>query len=323
MKTEISVVIPVLNDAGGIERCLRSIQSQRDEHSAVSSILVCDGGSRDGTRDVVGRLAADDARIVLLHNEHKTVPHAMNLAVRHATTPVVVRVDSHAALADDYVDTAVRELEETGADVLGGPMVPVGRDRVGRAVAWALTHRVGAGGASFHRSGVSGPAESVYMGVFPAATFARFGPFDTAFTRNQDDEYTYRVNEQGGLVYLSAQLRSTYEPRGSVRAVWRQFYQYGLFKPLVLRKHPSGIKARHVAPSSALLLWGLALLGGRRRIAALPLLGYLTVVLASCRDRSPSVWGARLVVVLAMHLGYGLGFAVTLVGGSGRQRARL
>ena len=201
----------------------------------------------------------------LLDNPDRFVPYALNLAVEEAPSPVIVRVDSHAVIAPDYVDAAVATLFRTGADVVGGPMRPTAETPVGRAVAWALTSRWGVGGSRFHLEGAAGETDSVYMGVFPRATFERFGRFDERFSRNQDDEFTYRVREQGGRVVLDPAMRSTYTPRDDFGALYRQFRGYGRFKPLVLRTHPSGLRLRHLAPPLVALAWAALPLGVVRR----------------------------------------------------------
>jgi succinoglycan biosynthesis protein ExoA len=299
------------------------VRGQQETCGTVREILVCDGGSTDGTYEFARQVADVDDRVRTLSNLGRTVPCGLNLAIARMAAPVLVRVDSHAVLEPDYVDNAIRELQRTEADVLGGGIHPVGVGQIGSAVAWALQHPIGTGGGAFHRPGRSGPVESVYMGVFPVSTFGKYGLFDEEFTRNQDDEFTYRVRARGGLVYLSTELKSRYEPRGSVRAVLKQYFQYGVFKPLVLRKHFVAIRARHLAPTGAVLVWVLGLLGVRKPVALSPLCLYLGAVAIATRDRSWRTWLARVAVVLSMHSGYGLGFALTLLGLSGKLRSSL
>jgi dolichol-phosphate mannosyltransferase len=56
----ISVIVPVLNEAARIERCLAALINQPPE---VSEILIVDGGSTDGTPDIVERWRARDGRL--------------------------------------------------------------------------------------------------------------------------------------------------------------------------------------------------------------------------------------------------------------------
>ncbi len=317
MTAGVSIVIPVLNDCKGLQRCLESIFEQDDSDELITEILVCDGGSKDGTREVAGEAAARDSRVRVLDNPDRTVPFALNRAIDEVTSDVIVRVDSHATLAPTYVKSSVSVLEATGADVIGGAMCPHGTSIMSKAIAWALDNPIGAGGAEFRRKDRDGPTESVYMGVFPTRTFERFGRFDTRFTRNQDDEFNYRVCADGGLVYLSSKLKSSYEPRGSIRALAKQFFGYGLFKPAVLRAHPSSIKPRHLAPSAAALAWLALPLAPFAPLLAVPAMLHVLAVTIVTRTPEPRSWAARISAVLTMHLSYGAGF---LLSGTGLSR---
>ena len=240
--------MPLFDDRHGIGPCLDAIRAQTEATSHVERILVVDGGSTDGSREAVNELAAKDARVVLLDNHDRFVPYALNLAIGQAESPVIVRVDSHAVIAPDYVDAAVDALHRTGADVVGGAMSPVGDTPTGEAVAWALTSRWGIGGSRFHLEGAAGETDSVYMGVFPRTTFERFGRFDERFSRNQDDEFTYRVREQGGRVVPRPRdpldVHATRRLRGPVPPVPRVRPVQAAGPP----NAPGGLRLRHLAP---------------------------------------------------------------------------
>lgn len=59
----VSVLIPVLNESDRLAPCLEGASAQ---DSGVTEILVVDGGSNDGTQQLVGRYAARDPRIRLI-----------------------------------------------------------------------------------------------------------------------------------------------------------------------------------------------------------------------------------------------------------------
>ena len=312
----VTVAIPLLNDREGVRACLRAVRDQTAERARVVEVLVYDGGSTDGSRQVVEEIAALDDRIRLFDNPDRHVPSAMNAAIAAMTTDVLVRVDSHAVLEPDYCDTAVAVLADSGADVVGGHMRPHGGGPVGRAVAWALCSRWGIGGSSFHDVTAEGPAQSVYMGVFRRTVFDRVGGFDERFTRNQDDELAYRITERGGRIWLSGRLRSTYEPRDSFRSLARQFEGYGRYKPSVLALHPTGARLRHAAPAVATVAWLLLPLALRWRIFAVAPAAHLAAAAyGSSSGPADTSWSRRARALLTMHLAYGWGFLRGLVPG--------
>ncbi len=317
----VTVVVPVYNDAVGLDGCCACISVQVSIASEIREILLLDGGSQDGTREVAAEWAHRDPRFRLVDNDGRYVSAALNRAVLASSTDTFIWISSHTTVAPDYVDIATTTLLDTGADVVGGTMRPVGTTRFGRAVAWALQSRWGVGGSPFHQDDYEGEADSAYMLVFTRQTIERFGGFDERCIRNQDDEFTYRVRGRGGRVWLTSRLRSEYTARGDLASLIRQFYGYGYYKPRVLRANPSGMRLRHLAPPAVALVW-CALPSARRRplLALVPVahVGTLGVValesgVAGSADRG--------LALLAMHLAYGFGFLRGLADSSPRSRS--
>ena len=108
-------------------------------------------------------------------NPSGRTPDGLNAALSACTGDVVVRVDGHAELADDYVRVAVSELIRVGADNVAGSMDAQGTTAFQRAVGCAMRSRIGVGNARFHVGGEAGPADTVYLGVFRRAWLEQVG----------------------------------------------------------------------------------------------------------------------------------------------------
>ena len=253
----VSVVIPTRDEQGTIAACLEAVLRQ-EYPAGRMEVLVVDGRSRDRTRALVAELAAADkaGRVRLLDNPRLVTPAALNIGIRAARGAVIARVDGHTVIAPDYLRRCVEALTETGADNVGGLMRPRGHGYVGGCVALATTSRFGVGDARFHYDERGGAVDTVYLGCFRRAIFERVGLFDESLVRNQDDELNDRIVAAGGRIWLDPRIRSTYHNRGSLRALWRQYYQYGYWKVRVLRRHPHARRPRHLAPAA--LVAGLA-----------------------------------------------------------------
>lgn len=243
----MTVVVPLRNEAPAIARCLEAIVAQDYPRERIE-IIVADGRSSDGSRAVVERLQARAPQLKLIDNPERIVPTALNRALRLAKGSVIVRVDARTVIAPDYVRAAVEALERTGADVIGGPMRPVGGGPIGDAIAAATSSRFGIGNAYFHYGREEREADSVYMGVFRRALFDAVGGFDEEMVCNQDDEFTYRVRRAGGRVVMSPRLCSAYQNRTTLAGLARQYARYGLYKVRVLQKHPQVMSWRHAVP---------------------------------------------------------------------------
>jgi succinoglycan biosynthesis protein ExoA len=321
----VTVLMPVRNEAQQILAALKSLLAQ-DYPADRFEIVVMDGRSSDGTREEIALVAELDARVRLFDNPGVIVSTAINLGFCRARGSIVARADGHTRYASGYLRAAVRAFDESGADVVGGPMLAT-HDLCPfqQATARALSSRFGMGGAAFHFDGQSGPAESVYLGVYRADALLRFGPFDEQLVRDEDDEWFARARRRGAKIWLDARIRSTYQPRASAARLLRQYFEYGLFKPTALRRVAGSRRARHFVPSALVLALALPLLfacaGSRAGLLAFALAASLhagATAVASARVVTRARAGARALprqfaVFALMHLGYGAGFLAGLL----------
>ncbi|MGH4002424.1 MAG: glycosyltransferase family 2 protein, partial [Pseudonocardiaceae bacterium] len=255
----VSIIIPCRNEARFIGPCLESIQASSYPQERIE-VLIADGMSDDGTRDVIARYAGGDGRISLLDNPGRIAPTALNTALRAARGDVIVRMDAHAAYPPDYIPRLVSALEETGADNVGGVIVtlPAEETATARAIAVGMSHRLGVGNSHF-RVGTSTrkSVDHVAFGCWRRAVFDRHGLFDEELVRGQDVEFNARLISRGGTVLLLPEVTSSYHARRSLGQVARMFYQYGYYKPLVVRKAGRVMTLRQLVPP----LFVLALAG--------------------------------------------------------------
>src|SRR6478735_7049073 len=242
----VSYVMPVLNDATHVRAAVESILAQ--DYSGPVEVLIALGPSIDGTAELVGDLAARDARVRVLENAVGSTPAGLNIGIRAARYPVVVRVDSHSMLPVDYARVAVEVLERTGADNVGGIMDARGETPFEQAVALAYTTKVGLGGSAFHVGGAEGPAETVYLGVFRRSALERVGLFDETIKRGQDWELNRRLRQTGGTVWFTPELAVTYRPRSSLDRLARQMFSTGLWRGELARRFPSANGVRYFIP---------------------------------------------------------------------------
>ena len=193
-------------------------------------------------------------------------PHALNLAIAAARHDILVRVDGHGELGDRYIARAVELLAETGAANVGGVMEARGRTPFEQAVAFVYTSRYGLGGAAFHQGDVpAGPADTVFLGVFDKAEVQAVGGFDETMFRAQDWELNYRLRQSGRLVWFSPELRVTYRPRSTLKALIKQMYDTGKWRREVVRRHPDTASVRYLAPPAAVVAIGVGTLGALAR----------------------------------------------------------
>ena len=224
----VSAIVPCRNERRYIEAFCRSVCAQVLPAKWSLQLVIADGLSDDGTREMLKHLSAADPRVQCIDNPKLIVSAGLNRALSRADGEVIVRMDVHTDYATDYIAQCISVLAETGADNVGGAWRAVPDDGGGpmqQAVAAAFQSRWVAGGALSRRLDHDGWVDTVYLGCWPRATFERFGGFDESLARNQDDEHNLRLVRGGGRVWQSSRIRSTYHPRASLSQFFRQYFQ--------------------------------------------------------------------------------------------------
>ncbi|MFF1305217.1 glycosyltransferase family 2 protein [Streptomyces sp. NPDC058307] len=313
----VSVIMPVLNEERHLRGAVEAILAQ--EYAGEMEVVIALGPSTDRTDEIAARLVAETAsfeskRVHTVPNPTGRTPAALNAAIKASRHPIVVRVDGHGMLSPNYIATAVRLLEETGAQNVGGIMHAEGENDWEHAVAAAMTSKIGVGNAAFHTGGEAQAAETVYLGVFRREALEQQGGYNEEFIRAQDWELNFRIREAGGLIWFSPELRVSYRPRPSVKALAKQYKDYGRWRRVVARYHEGSINLRYLAPPAAVCAIAAGIVVG----AALTPLGFVipggylaAIVLGSLPAGKGLPLKARLQIPVAlatMHMSWGYGF---------------
>lgn len=314
MNTEapfISIVIPCRNEEKFIATVLENILTQ-DYPMKQLEVFVVDGMSTDSTKNIALSFSHKLNQLSVLDNPNQIVPFALNLAIKKTKGKFIIRMDAHTEYASDYLSKIVATFLSTNADIVGGPMRAKGKTDFQKAVAYCTSTKMGVGDSQLHDENFEGYVDSVYLGSWKRELFDEVGFFDERMKRNQDDEFHYRAKSMGKIIYLNPAIRSVYYPRSTVKKLFIQYFQYGLYKPLVLKKIRSEIKWRHLVPS-AFVLYLLMLIPLQFcpvSFSATPLLLYLVLSLYFSLNNNLSVKSKLycLIIYPVLHTSYGLGF---------------
>jgi glycosyltransferase involved in cell wall biosynthesis len=326
---KVSIVIACRNEASVIQPFLESVLLQ-DTTGHEVEIIVADGESDDGTAELVLRYSDKDSRIRVIRNVGKIVSTGLNAAIRAARGEVIIRMDAHTEYAADYMQRCIETLTRTGAWNVGGPARTKASGFVGRAIAAAYHSRFSTGGARFHDETYEGSVDTVTYGCWWKSTLERVGLFDESLVRNQDDELNLRIIRAGGVIWQSPSIVSWYQPRNSLRSLFRQYFQYGYWKVAVIRKHKVPASWRHLVPGAfvmlnaallvmllvALVMESRALLRASETGFAAVVVAYGAGVLTATMSAARAAgFASTLILPLVFaiyHVSYGLGFIVGL-----------
>lgn len=244
----ISVVIPCRNEKKYIVECLQSLLNQelsRDEYE----IIVVDGLSDDGTREILFQFEKQYSMIHVIDNELKITPIAMNLGIRNARGENIAICGSHTKYDYKFLSSALKLLQDhSEAGCVGGPIFSVGENDFAKTVAYAMSSNIGVGNAKHRFPDYEGYAEMACFPIYRKTVFEKIGYFDENLVRNQDDEFSLRYRLSGGKVFISPKVKSIYYVRNSAGKLFKQYFQYGFWRWIVLKKHKIQISYRQMIP---------------------------------------------------------------------------
>jgi len=306
----ISVILPVLNEEAHLEESVTAILAQ--DYLGIFEVILALGPSRDRTDQIAQTLAARDSRVKLVENPTGKTAAGLNLAIATSTSPVIVRVDGHAKIPNNYLSLVVEIMQKSGAVNVGGVMAAEGVTKFEISVARAMRSPLGVGASRFHTGGVAGEVDTVYLGAFRREAISAVGGFDERYTRAQDWELNHRLRKNGGKIYFDPRLQVTYRPRPNLRKLAKQYFQYGRWRRVVSRSHSGTINLRYLAPPFALAGTSISLISGLliSPLFFLPaaIYGLFTLISSLLIAKSPREFISLLAIIPTMHFAWGAGF---------------
>ena len=271
----VATIIPTWQEVEHIERCLRSFMSQTYPTSS-HQILVIDGGSTDGTVEIVNRLAKESQEaggpvITLLENPDRYVPHARNLALEYLNqdTQFVLEMIGHAWVAEDHIELRVQRMlaieSEIGCKLGGLGSIVIESDlplqRVGKWVEAALSCPLG-GSGQFARFKVEGPTKIPPFTLYRREAIESVGGWNEGYLTTQDSEINMRLIGSGWPLWRTPHTPVRMAKRTTIAKWWKMGHRYGFWRMKHLLDAKSRIRLGEFLPWIGLaLVIGLALDG--------------------------------------------------------------
>ena len=312
----VSVIVPVLNEERYIEKCIESILSQ-DYDKRNLEVLLIDGGSSDGTIEVIEKYLKRYEFIKLYKNPNRTVQYAMNIGIRNSIGYYIVRMDAHADYASDYMSKCVEYLSLTKADNVGGTTVVRGKTKTQKIIAAAYHSPFALGGSKHYDENYEGYADTVAWGAFKRDTLVNMGMYDERLPRSEDDDLNFRIIENGGKVFVTPKIQSVYYPKDNFKDLFKQYFEYGKWKVAVIKKHHKPSRIVHLVPMlfvAFILVFGLLsffskIISGLF-FSVMALYFLLDCYFSFCSKHAKDIW-SKIGLILAhfiIHFAYGIGF---------------
>jgi len=318
----VTVMMPVRNEQHHLPEAVKSVLNQN--YPGQLEIILAIGPSVDETASVASELAKKHAGIKIIQNPKGLTTTGLNLAIAESVGEVIIRVDAHSELADNYITRGVQILSESGAVLVGGIMNARGKSPLQKAVAFGYGSRFGLGGGRYHVGGQAGEAESAYLGIFDAKALKEVAGYNERIIRGEDWDLAQRLKAQGGKIWFSPELEVYYWPRSNIKALAWQFYSTGVWRGELTRNAPSKASLRYFVPPAALLslkvLALIAILGALPLMALIiPIAVYLLMLSLAAGTAKSLTLIDRLMVLIAlpvMHFSWATGFWIGLIFGA-------
>ncbi|OQX89069.1 hypothetical protein B6D60_00120 [candidate division KSB1 bacterium 4484_87] len=314
----VSIVIPMYNEAGNVERCIASIQKQNYPARKIE-IIVVDGNSSDGSREKVLSLAENYPNIRLLTNPKRKTPSSLNIGIKNAAGEVVIILGAHTKIKEDFVSQNIRLMKEKNVKCVGGTQINVGENFMQRAIGYAMGHPFGLASAPYRYGKREKFVDTVVYAAYRKELFDEVGYFDEDLFISEDAELNWRIRQAGYKIFYSPKIVSYYYPRKTIKRLIVQLFRYGILRVNVIKKHFNAIKLMHLIPPAFALVTILLLIAGFfKTLFLIPLAIiwglYLVLSLISSFQISMEK-GFRYFFILpilfpVIHLSWGIGFLV-------------
>ena len=313
----ISIILPIRNEFIFIKKTLQSILSQVVGDKI--EILIADGMSTDETRKIIKDYQDNHANIHLIDNPERIVSTGFNRALSVAKGDIIIRVDGHSEIDQSFIQNCINTIKRVDTDCVGGSTNHIANGIIGHSIVMAQSSYFGVGGVAFRKKNEKGQfVDTLAFGAYKRDVFNKMGGYDEELVRNQDDEFNFRLIQNGGKIWLDPSIKSTYYPRNTLATLFKQYFQYGFYKIRVMQKRKGFASWRHLVPGIFVMLLILGtlflVLKGNPTGLMWVLIPYLSVsflfTLRELFKMSKSFISIFLLPItfFILHFSYGIGF---------------
>lgn len=314
----VSIVIPMYNEIGAIDKCIESIL-QQDYPGDRIEVLVVDGFSTDGCREVVQAMAQKFPQVQLLDNPDRITPKGLNIGIKKSRGDVVIILGAHTRIKSDFVRQNIACMQRVKVKCVGGTQINVGDSYFQQAVGYVMGSPFGMPSAPYRFGNAEKYVDTVVYAAYDKSLFREVGYFDEELFISEDAEFNWRIRKAGHKIFFSPQIISYYYPRKTWKRLIHQLFRYGTLRVNVIKKHVDAIKLIHLLPAFMVLVaLALFILGFFQPIFFKILIAlaafYIVYVLMASLLLSFSK-GLKFifllpVIFLSIQLSWGLGFLV-------------
>lgn len=320
----VSLCVVAYNEELFLPNLLRDLKNQTYSHNLTEIVLV-DSNSSDKTKDIMREFAqTEDSfyNIQVLDNPQRVQAAGWNVAIQHAKSDVIIRIDAHTHIPADFTAKNMT-LQENGEYVTGG----VRPCLIDHPTPWkemlleAENSMFGSSVSRGRKNNKGCYVKSMFHAAYRKEVFEKAGIFNLKLLRTEDNEMHYRIRKAGYKLYCDPDIVSYQYARSDFKKMIKQKYGNGYWIGLTLGVCPGCISLFHLVPLAFVLgiifttvlavfsIWQLAVL-----LWSSYLLFVLIGTFCTILNRRANKWTFLMpIVFLILHVSYGVGTAVGIL----------
>ena len=319
----ISIIIPIYNEEKKIRLAINSCLAQEKVDMNQVEIIVADGNSIDDSLGIIKSMMTKQS-IKLISNEHRYMPHGFNKALTITSGKYIMVMSGHSILEKDYLFNSLKAIRKYDAQCVSGVMDTIQDNHLGEIISIAQSTPFGVGNTNFRTKIKSGRyVDTGVFGLYKAKIFLEIGGMDEELIKNQDDEFNFRMIQNGGKIWLDPSIKSKYFSRNTSTKLFKQYFLYGFYKVRVFQKRRGISSIRQIIPAIfvlSLLISILLKILINNTIFLILIFGFYTVVnlmfsISAIINRHKNIFSIPTLQLayLILHFSYGIGFVIGLM----------
>ena len=313
---KVSIIITARNEEKYLPMLFEDILNQTYPLENIEVVLM-DSNSTDNTRKLMEEFKVNNRNlsVQIVTNERKIQAAGFNEGVKHATGDVVLKIDAHSRIPEDFVQKNVDEIL-AGAYVCGGnrPTVVDSDDDFSKTLHIVEESALGSSIANYRKSNVKRKVNSIFHGMYRKEVFEKVGLADERLLRTEDNEFHYRVRKAGYNIIFNPEIELYQYIRPTFTKMIQQKFANGYWIGLTSHVCRDCLSLFHFGPG--VFVATLLVLMMLTPISFAPLLTvfglYLLAVLGlSIFEISKQKYNHTLLLIpfimIAVHFAYGIG----------------
>ncbi len=218
-RVTVSVVLTVRNDPQGCATVLSSLASQTRQPD---EIIIVDGGSIDATIPVIRQFLTSLPQMRMMTTGGVNIAGGRNIGARAARSTVIASIDAGCKARPQWLANLIQPFEEDdNVEAVAGHYKVHSQTLLERVVGLATMR------------GALEPIDPVTFNpsarsmAFTKSLWHRSGGWPEWIGYSEDTLFDHKIRALGGHFEFASDAIVDWRPRTSLRAVARQFYNYG------------------------------------------------------------------------------------------------